>query len=134
MRTAAASNKAGADSSPKKRSQSALGTPKRNDPGGQAFGCPGLRDQGSVGSKPRAAANTVAASALLCAKIETQSSVRQAGTIPEVLSAPRVAFHPAISLNAAGTRPEPAVSVPRENEANPRATATADPELEPPEI
>jgi hypothetical protein len=37
-------------------------------------------------------------------------------------------------LKAAGTRPEPAVSVPREKSTRPLATATAEPELEPPEI
>ena len=37
-------------------------------------------------------------------------------------------------LNAAGTRPEPAVSVPSEKRTSPAATATAEPELEPPEI
>ena len=35
-------------------------------------------------------------------------------------------------LSAAGTRPEPAVSVPSEKETIPRATATAEPEEEPP--
>lgn len=35
-------------------------------------------------------------------------------------------------LKAAGTRPEPAVSVPRARSTMPRATATAEPELEPP--
>ncbi|MNR45392.1 hypothetical protein D3C85_1642330 [compost metagenome] len=35
-------------------------------------------------------------------------------------------------LKPAGTRPEPAVSVPSENAAMPRATTDADPELEPP--
>ena len=35
-------------------------------------------------------------------------------------------------LNAAGIRPEPAVSVPRLKLASPAATATAEPELEPP--
>ena len=35
-------------------------------------------------------------------------------------------------FSAAGTRPEPAVSVPSENGTSPSATATADPELEPP--
>ena len=38
------------------------------------------------------------------------------------------------ALKAAGTRPDPAVSVPRARSAMPRATATADPELDPPEI
>ena len=37
-------------------------------------------------------------------------------------------------LAAAGTRPEPAVSVPRANATTPSATVTAEPELEPPEI
>jgi hypothetical protein len=32
-------------------------------------------------------------------------------------------------LKAAGTRPEPAVSVPSENPTSPLATATAEPEL-----
>jgi hypothetical protein len=35
-------------------------------------------------------------------------------------------------LSIAGTRPEPAVSVPSESGTNPAATATADPELDPP--
>ena len=35
-------------------------------------------------------------------------------------------------LKAAGTRPEPAVSVPRAKSTMPSATATAEPELEPP--
>ncbi len=37
-------------------------------------------------------------------------------------------------LNAAGTRPEPAVSVPSAKATSPAATATAEPELEPPEM
>ena len=41
---------------------------------------------------------------------------------------------PTSRLSAAGTRPEPAVSVPSANAACPRATATAEPELEPPLI
>jgi hypothetical protein len=68
------------------------------------------------------------------AKIDTQSSERQAGTTPEVLRAPQVGFKPMMLLKAAGTRPEPAVSVPREKLTSPVATATADPELEPPEM
>ena len=35
-------------------------------------------------------------------------------------------------LNAAGTRPEPAVSLPSENGTSPRATTEAEPELDPP--
>ena len=37
-------------------------------------------------------------------------------------------------LNAAGTRPEPAVSVPSAKDTRPAATATAEPELDPPEM
>jgi hypothetical protein len=66
--------------------------------------------------------------------METQSSVRHAGTTPSVLRSPRVGFSPTRLLNAAGTRPEPAVSVPSAKVTNPLATATAEPELEPPEI
>ncbi len=43
-------------------------------------------------------------------------------------------FRPTMLLKAAGTRPDPAVSVPRAKETSPPATATADPELEPPEM
>src|SRR5580658_9851493 len=75
---------------------------------------------------------TKAASATVRARIETQSSVRQAGTMPVVENQPRVGFRPTILLKPAGTRPEPAVSVPRANGTNPRATTEADPELEPP--
>ena len=53
--------------------------------------------------------------------------------MPRVLSNPFVGLSPTMLLNAAGTRPEPAVSVPSAKLASPAATATADPELEPPE-
>ena len=43
-------------------------------------------------------------------------------------------FSPTMLLKAAGTRPEPAVSVPSAKLASPGATATAEPELEPPEM
>ncbi|SLI59257.1 Uncharacterised protein [Mycobacteroides abscessus subsp. abscessus] len=46
---------------------------------------------------------------------------------------PTVGLMPTSPWNAAGTRPEPAVSVPIARSASPRATATAEPELEPPE-
>ncbi len=36
-------------------------------------------------------------------------------------------------LSAAGTRPDPAVSVPRANGTSPWATTTPDPELDPPD-
>ena len=63
-----------------------------------------------------------------------QSKLRQAGTKPVLLSRPRLGFNPTILLREAGTRPDPAVSVPREKLARPFATATEDPALEPPEI
>jgi hypothetical protein len=75
-----------------------------------------------------------AASAQVSAKTLAQSRERQAGTRPRVLTRPLVGFQPTMLLNAAGTRPEPAVSVPSANETSPAATATALPELEPPEI
>jgi hypothetical protein len=92
------------------------------------------RENGSSASNPRATSQTRLATSQSFAKIETQSSDLQAGTTPEVDSNPRVGFSPTKSLNAAGTRPDPAVSVPKEKSTSPRATATADPELDPPEI
>src|SRR6185437_11692614 len=92
------------------------------------------RENGSAWSKPFATASTSRASSAVSAKMETQSSERHAGTTPRALSSPRVGLRPNILLNAAGTRPDPAVSVPSEKETRPAATATADPELEPPEI
>ena len=79
-------------------------------------------------------AATLAASATVRARTETVSCVRQAGTTPRVLTMPLVGFNPTMLLNAAGTRPEPAVSVPSAKETRPAATATAEPELEPPEM
>ncbi len=61
-----------------------------------------------------------------------QSSDRQAGTEPSLLTRPGVGFNPTMLLKPAGTRPEPAVSVPREKLTRPAETATAEPELEPP--
>ena len=73
-------------------------------------------------------------SSVVRAKIETQSSVRQAGTTPAVETSPRLGFSPTMLLSPAGTRPEPAVSVPSDSGTRPAATATAEPELEPPGI
>src|SRR3984885_13511260 len=64
----------------------------------------------------------------------TQASDRQAGTTPVHGMTPRVGLTPTTPFSAAGTRPEPAVSVPRAKSTRPSATATADPALEPPEI
>jgi hypothetical protein len=74
------------------------------------------------------------ASSQLRANTDTQSRERQAGTTPRVLITPRVGLSPTMLLNPAGTRPDPAVSVPREKVTRPAATAVADPELEPPGI
>ena len=69
----------------------------------------------------------------MAAKIATQSSDRHAGTTPAAETRPRVGFTEAMPLRAAGTRPEPAVSVPSEKGTWPAATTTADPELDPPD-
>ncbi len=66
-------------------------------------------------------------------KIETQSSVGQFGTSPRDDTRPTVGLMPTMSLKPAGMRPEPPVSVPSANATWPAATATAEPELEPPE-
>src|SRR5688500_6187246 len=79
-------------------------------------------------------AKTVSASLMVKAKMETQSRVRQAGTTPRVESRPFVGFRPTTLLKPAGTRPEPAVSVPKATGTQPKATATAEPEEDPPLI
>ncbi|MDT4876089.1 hypothetical protein FQZ97_1115050 [compost metagenome] len=66
--------------------------------------------------------------------MDTVSTERQAGTTPVPDSRPSVGLRPTRLLNDAGTRPEPAVSVPSEKVAYPLATDTAEPELEPPEM
>ena len=48
------------------------------------------------------------------------------GTLPGLGLKPTILFKPA------GTRPEPAVSVPSENGTTPRATNTAEPDDDPP--
>ena len=67
-------------------------------------------------------------------RTETQSRLRQAGTTPLVPIRPSDGLTPTIPLKAAGTRPEPAVSVPSANGTVPSATTTAEPELDPPEM
>ena len=83
-------------------------------------------------SGPAMTAKAAHASSTVSAKTEMQSSVRQAGTTPAVEIAPRLGFKPTMLFEPAGTRPEPAVSVPSANGTSPAATATAEPELEPP--
>ena len=63
-----------------------------------------------------------------------QSIDLQAGTTPLQEMSPRVGLNPTISLNAAGTLPEPAVSVPKAKDASPQETAIAEPEEDPPLI
>ena len=57
---------------------------------------------------------------------------RHAGTIPRAEKLPTVGFSPTMFPNAAGTRPDPAVSVPSATGTIPAATAQPDPEDEPP--
>src|SRR3954468_21126895 len=90
------------------------------------------RERGSSGSKPAAIGSTRPASSAVPAKTVIQSSVRQAGTRPRLLHRPRVGLKPTRWLKAAGTRPDPAVSVPSAKATRPAATATAEPELDPP--
>src|SRR5215467_12421462 len=54
------------------------------------------------------------------------------GNTPSIGTKPCVVFNPTTPHHAAGTRTEPAVSVPKATSAIPLATATADPQLEPP--
>lgn len=65
--------------------------------------------------------------------MEMQSSEGHDGTTPAVLKAPTAGFSPTTLLHPAGTLPEPAVSVPGAKLTSPAATASADPELEPPD-
>lgn len=58
--------------------------------------------------------------------------VRHAGTSPVVDQRPLVGLNPIRWLNAAGTRPDPAVSVPSAKGTRPAATAIDEPELDPP--
>src|SRR5205085_9233707 len=81
-----------------------------------------------------ATAQTVQASSAVRASADTQARDLHAGTRPCVLSSPGVGLRPTTLLQPAGTRPEPAVSVPSAKLTSPAATATAEPELEPPEM
>src|SRR5258707_12652983 len=90
------------------------------------------RLNGSAGSAPTSTSNAARASATVLVNVVTQSSVGQAGNTPRVDTRPRVGFIPTMPLNAAGTRPLPAVSVPSARGTMPSATATARPALLPP--
>src|SRR5215472_18090592 len=75
---------------------------------------------------------TSSASSTLRARIDTVSSDRHAGTTPRAEMLPSVGFRPTMLPNAAGTRPDPAVSVPNAKRTTPAATAQADPDDDPP--
>ena len=60
------------------------------------------------------------------------SSVWLSGSTPKVLMRPIVVFRPVIPFQAAGTRTDPPVSVPIAHGARRAATATPEPEDEPP--
>ena len=64
----------------------------------------------------------------------TQSIDLHAGTTPLQEIRPLLGLNPTMPLSAAGTLPEPAVSVPNANAARPVATAIAEPEEDPPLI
>ena len=69
---------------------------------------------------------------MLAANGPTQSRLLCAGCTPSRLTRPKVGFSPAIPQQAAGTRTDPPVSVPKAISARPAATADAEPLDEPP--
>ena len=69
-----------------------------------------------------ALSSTCTAVATVRAKIDTQSTLCAAGNTPRVLISPREGLRPTMLLSPAGTRPEPAVSVPKEKSTCPVAT------------
>src|SRR6187399_552150 len=77
---------------------------------------------------------TARVSATSAVNTDTQSNERIAGTTPSFDRTPGVGLAPTTPHNAAGTRPDPAVSVPSANDTSPVATTIAEPELEPPAI
>src|SRR4051794_38093237 len=100
-------NRAGPSGSPSNVSPSACGTPTRSTrPGCRASGADRLH--GSRGSGTAAIVTAQAASLAVAANTDTQSSERHAGTTPRALIRPRVGLTPAMPLQAAGTRAEPA--------------------------
>ena len=113
---AAAIERAGSRRRRRTRAASSRGTPKRNGAGQprRRAGARRRRARERIGRRrtPAPRARRARRIGRVGAKIDTQSSERQAGTTPAVLSSPRVGFRPTRLLNAAGTRPEPAVSVP----------------------
>ena len=92
------------------------------------------RASGSTPSGPAISSAAVRARSSDRANTVTQSCERQAGTTPVFGTSPFVGFTPTRLPSAAGTRPDPAVSVPSAKSTMPRATAVAEPLDEPPEI
>src|SRR6266702_4018633 len=128
--SAAAQATACATSRSRGRSGTAITRIRRATPAGATTGI--ARENGSAGSTPTSTSNATRASPTVRVNVVTQSSVGQAGNTPLVETRPRVGFMPTMPLNAAGTRPLPAVSVPSANGTTPDATATALPALLPP--
>ena len=75
---------------------------------------------------------TPSASSTERANTDIVSIDRQAGTMPIADTDPMVGFRPTMLPNAAGTRPDPAVSVPSAKVTMPAATAQPLPDEDPP--
>ena len=90
------------------------------------------REYGSLASYPAITRAAASASSTLRANTDTVSIDRQAGTMPVAEMLPMVGFSPTMLPNIAGTRPDPAVSVPSAIGTIPAATAQAEPDDEPP--
>ena len=89
-----------------------LGMPKVKEAGkGESFKTR-EREKGSASSNPASASKTLVAVETVVANIETQSTFCAAGTTPAAETNPRDGFNPPMLLRPAGTRPDPAVSVP----------------------
>ena len=84
----------------------------------------------SSGSGPAITASTRAASSTLRANGPAVSWLKAIGTMPVRDTSPTVGLMPTMPFAKAGTRIEPAVSVPIATGHRPAATAAADPELE----
>src|SRR5260221_3279357 len=86
----------------------------------------------SRGSRPAIASSSRAQSSAVLASGPTVSSDGDIGNTPYRLTSPNVGFRPTTPLTEAGTRIDPPVSVPIAAKAEPTATDTPDPALEPP--
>src|SRR5581483_12115864 len=89
-------------------------------------------EDGSFGSWPASPFRSSAASSTVRAIGPTWSSVQEMGTIPYVLTRPRVGFSPTTPQRIAGDRIEPDVSPPVAPSTIWAATAAAEPPLDPP--